>query len=286
MHATTASLRRGRMSRCSLRVEALGERPVVGEEIVGDVHSGDPTGSRGSRAAARAVFQRASSSLRCRAIVSGSGGQPGIRRSTGSMSSTRPAISRRIAEQAAAERAVAERGHPPRLGHRRVGGLAAAARIRVVTAPVTSSTSAWRGEATIDEAEAREVVGRARRRLQLVLAAVARAGVDVAQLQRAARAPGAAARPRSGCAGAGAGGRTSAVHAGVAELEALVDEREVGEDRARRGPGDRRPVGVRARCAGARAAPGRRPARRRRRSRRAGSRPGRRRGAAAGPPAR
>ncbi len=35
------------------------------------------------------------------------------------------------------------------------------------------------------------------------------------------------------------------IHAGVAELEALVDEREVGKEVARRGVRDRRPVGVR-----------------------------------------
>src|SRR3954449_11466895 len=65
----------------------------------------------------------------------------------------------------------------------------------------------------------------------------------------AARATAAACGPgrRRGAVGrVGVGGRTSAVHAGVAELEALVDQREVGEEVVAYGVGERGPVGVRA----------------------------------------
>ena len=117
----------------------------------------------------------------------GVGGHPGMRMSTGSTSSSAPGELGRIAEDAAAERAVAQRGDQPRLGHRVVGDRSSAVAMRVVTGPVTSRTSAWRGEATMSEAEALQVVERARREAELVLAAVARAGVDVAQGERAPR---------------------------------------------------------------------------------------------------
>ena len=51
-------------------------------------------------------------------------------------------------------------------------------------------------------------------------------------------------RRRAGSSQLLAGGRTSAVHAGVAELEALVDQREVGQQVAGGGVRERRPVGV------------------------------------------
>ena len=75
--------------------------------------------------------------------------------------------------------------------------------MRVVMAPVTRRTSAWRGEATMLEAVLGEVVERVGGGGQLVLAAVARAGVDVAQRKRAARRRVAAPRCR---VGRGAGG--------------------------------------------------------------------------------
>ena len=55
-------------------------------------------------------------------MVGGEGGQPGMRRSTGRIASTRADELGAMAEDAAAERAVAERGDAPWLGHRVVGG--------------------------------------------------------------------------------------------------------------------------------------------------------------------
>ena len=80
-----------------------------------------------------------------------------------------------------------------------------------------------------------EVVVRARGERELVLAAVARAGVDVADRERAGRGR-AAGRPSVAAEAAEVAeqGRASAVRAGVAELEALVDEREVGQQVVRR----------------------------------------------------
>ena len=72
----------------------------------------------------------------------------------------------------------------------------------------------------------------------------------------------------------------SAVHAGVAELEALVDEREVGQEVARRGVRDRGPVRVRAGAQADAADAVAVALDDARRSRRAGSRRGRRRSAA------
>ena len=135
--------------------------------------------------------------------------------------------------------------------------------MRVVTAPVTSSTSAWRGEATTPRPKRCEVVVRARRERQLVLAAVARAGVDVADREAAAAARAAAARSRGGGGGGRGAASASAVGAGVAELEALVDEREVGQQVAGGGVRDRRASWRTSRCAGGAARSGRRRARRR-----------------------
>ena len=83
-----------------------------------------------------------------------------------------------------------------------------------------------------------------REQREFVLAAVARAGVDVTDRE----APAAVgARERDACGGGG-GGRgeasASAIRAGVAELEALVDQREVGQQVVRGGVRDCRPVGV------------------------------------------
>ena len=55
-------------------------------------------------------------------IVAGEGGQPGMRRSTGRSASTGPTISVSCGEDAAAERAVAERDDASWFGHRVVGG--------------------------------------------------------------------------------------------------------------------------------------------------------------------
>ena len=89
------------------------------------------------------------------------------------------------------------------------------------------------------------------------------------------RAVGAARSMLAGGGGAGRGaGRTSAVRAGVAELEALVDQREVGHQVAGRRRARARASSRRSRCADAAGATRRRLARRRRSSRRAGSRCG------------
>ena len=185
------------------------------------------------------------------AIASGVGGQPGMRRSTGRMASTGPTSTGR-SEDVAAERAVAERGDAARLGHRVVGGEQRLAHAgRDGAGDEQDVGVAGRG----DDAEAEALRGRStgsRASGQLVLAAVARAGVDVADREAAA-----AARAREGerCGGGG-GGRegasASAVGAGVAELEALVDEREVGEQVVGGGVRDDRPVRV---GAGAQAEP-------------------------------
>ena len=184
-----------------------------------------------------------------------------------------------VPEDAAAERAVAERGDAARLGHRLVGGeerLAHAGRDR--PGDEQHVGVARRGDDA--EAEPLEVVVRARGEGQFVLAAVAGAGVDVAD-REAATAVGAWQPDRCGGGGGDRGaGSASAVGAGVAELEALVDEREVGQQVVGGGVCDGGPVGV-----GAGAEAEARDAvavavRRRRGSRRAGSRRGRCRSAA------
>ena len=161
------------------------------------------------------------------------------------------------AEEVAAECAVAERGDAARLGHRVVGDqerLAHPGRDRAGDEEHVGV--ARRGDDA--EAEALEVVVRARRERELVLAAVAGAGVDVAD-REAAAAVGAGERRSRGGAGGGRGrGSASAVRAGVAELEALVDQREVGQEVAGGGVGDGRPVGVGAGAEPSRARSGRR----------------------------
>ena len=97
---------------------------------------------------ARAAGSRSSSSRSAAAIASGDGGQPGIRRSTGSTSSTGPTISSPLPRTLHPSAQSPSATTTPRLGHRRVCGQERL-RILVVTGPVTSSTSAWRGEATI-----------------------------------------------------------------------------------------------------------------------------------------
>ncbi len=94
------------------------------------------------------------------------------------------------------------------------------------------------------EAEALQVVVGARELGELVLAAVAGAGVDVADCEAATAARAAAGRLSCGGGGGRGAGSASAVHAGVAELEALVDQREVREQVVGCGVGDDRPVRV------------------------------------------
>ena len=77
-----------------------------------------------------------------------------------------------------------------------------------------------------------------------MLAAVARAGVDVAEREAAVRGAGCGRRARGGGGGGRGAASASAVGAGVAELEALVDEREVGQQVAGGGVGDGGPVRV------------------------------------------
>ena len=115
--------------------------------------------------------------------------------------------------------------------------------MRVVTGPVTSSTSAWRGEATMPSPNRwRSWYGP-----EVRVSSCSQPLQEPASTWRIARL-----RPRSGVAarrcGGGGGGRgagsASAVRAGVAELEALVDEREVGQQVVGCGVRDGRPVGV------------------------------------------
>ena len=91
-----------------------------------------------------------------------------------------------LAEDAAGAAAIADGDDELRLGRRVVGALAARSPCASTPGPVTSSMSAWRGLATKRDAEAFDVVVRIAERVDLELAAVARAGVDVADRQRAA----------------------------------------------------------------------------------------------------
>ena len=95
------------------------------------------------------------------------------------------------------------------------------------------------------ETEALQVVLRGGGRGQLVLAGVTGAGIDVADGERAGAAAPRQAQLRGGRAVDGEAGRTcSAVHTGVAELEALVDQGEVGQEVFRGGESQGRPVGI------------------------------------------
>ena len=149
------------------------------------------------------------------------------------------------AEHVAAEGAVAERGDSARLGHGVVGDeqrRAHSARDRAGDEEHVGV--ARRGDDS--EPEALEVVVGAGGEGELVLAAVARAGVDVADREAASAGRAAEARCRGGVGGGRGGGSASAIGAGVAELEALVDEREVREQVVDGGVGDGGPVRVRA----------------------------------------
>ena len=227
-----------------------------------------------------------SSPSRASAICPGVGGQPGMRRSTGrsvldaGRRARRAGRGRRSrARSRRARRRGAARASPSyaieqRLAHARRDRAGDEQHVGV----------AGRGDDV--EAEALQVVVRVRRERELVLAAVARSGVDVAERERLRPR---SARGRSIVAAQVAGGRgaarTSAVRAGVAELEALVDQREVGQQVAGGDARERRASSRTSRCAGAAARPRRPRARRRRSSRRAGSRRGRRRSLARRAPA-
>ena len=134
---------------------------------------------------------------------------------------------------------------------RRGSGIASyavrsAARMRVVTGPVTSRTSAWRGEATIPRPyRAMSTTG-----LETSVSSCSQPLHEPQSTWRIASEPGARGRRKPDRAAelpeVAKERQHQPVHAGVAELEALVDEREVGKQVARRGVGDRRPVRVRA----------------------------------------
>ena len=97
----------------------------------------------------------------------------------------------RIAEDVAAEGAVAERGDEPRLGHRLVGGAQRAGHPRRDGPGDQQDVGVTRRGDDVKPV-ALQVVERVGDRAELVLAAVARAGVDVADAQASAR-PGRAA---------------------------------------------------------------------------------------------
>ena len=212
------------------------------------------------------------------AIAAGVGGQPGMRRSTGRICSSGPASWSGWPSRLRPSAQFPERGNQPRFGHRVVGGEERGLHACGDRAGDEEDVGvARRG----DDAQAvlGEVVEGVGGGGQLVLAAVARAGVDVAQRERAARdaVRGAAMSRRMRRSWLSRTNIGSAVGAGVAELEALVDQRELRAAGCRRWRARVPASWRRSRCAGASRAAGRRCVRSRRRWRREGSRPGRRR---------
>ena len=107
-----------------------------------------------------------------------------MRRSTGSTSSTAPTISAAAPEDAVAERAVAEGRDAARLGHRRVGGQERGPHPGR-HGPRDEQDVGVPGRRDDPEPEPRHVDVRPRDKRELVLAAVARAAVDVADRERA-----------------------------------------------------------------------------------------------------
>ena len=91
-------------------------------------------------------------------------------------------------EDAAVERAVADRDDPFRIGRRIVGALQRLAHIGV-TGPVTEQHVGMAGRGDEAQAEAFEIVEGIVQRVDLELAAVARAGIDLADRQAAAEPP-------------------------------------------------------------------------------------------------
>ncbi len=128
---------------------------------------------------------RSTSSSSAAAIVSGVGGQPGIRRSTGSTVSTGPTRASGVPRRLTAEGTVAERSDQTRLRHRLVGGeerLAHAGGDR----PGHEQQVGVPRRRDDAEPEPLEVVVRARDEGQLVLAPVAGARIDVTDREAAA----------------------------------------------------------------------------------------------------
>ena len=163
-------------------------------------------------------------------------------------------------EDAAPAGAVAERDHQPRLGHGGVGRPQGPHHPRGDRSGHQKHVGMTRrgGHA---EAVAPQIVVRTETGAQLMLAPVARARVDVAHGQRPGLGRGPQCRSGGGSCAIRSAGRTRAaslaVAAGVAELEALVDHREVGEDGARRRSGQRRASWRTRPCAGEAARRGR-----------------------------
>ena len=112
-----------------------------------------------------------------------------------------------IAEDPAAERAIAQSGDEAGFGHRVVGGSQRLGHARRDRAGDEQHVGVPRRGDDV-QAEALEIVDGVGGGGQLVLAAVAGAGVDVAQRQRAAREQAPAARSGGAGAGGGGGGRT------------------------------------------------------------------------------
>ena len=177
-------------------------------------------------------------------MTSGDGRAAGMRMSTGSTSSSAPTSSAGSPRIPQPERAVAERGDQPWLGHRVVGD--------------PQRRGHARGHRRPSPAGRRH--GGARRRRPGRSAACRRTGSvarpsscsqplqEPASTWRTSMRARIPARGRDRLGGgrgrAVAAGRASAVHARVAELEALVDQREVGQEVADGGMGERGPVGI------------------------------------------
>ncbi len=186
-----------------------------------------------------------------RAAARGCGGQPRMCRSTGTTAETPPTHGVAAGEQAAVDRAVADRHHPFRIGRRLVGALQRLAHVLGHRPGDQQHVGvARRGDEA--QAEALEVVEGVVERVDLQLAAVAGAGIDLADREAAAEPPARGAldaggelgqrrvvgprrRARSAAAGTGfeeqlAHGASLEVVARVGAVERFVAEREVGDD--------------------------------------------------------
>ena len=137
------------------------------------------------RIAAQAAAPGSSRASRPLSNASGRGGQPRMCRSTGTTAETPPTHRVAAGEDAAVERAVADRDHPFRIGRRVVGALQRLAHVLGHRPGHHQHVGmARRGDEA--QAEALEVVERVVERVDLQLAAVAGAGVDLADRQAAA----------------------------------------------------------------------------------------------------
>ena len=233
-----------------------------------------------------------------RRISSGGGGQPGTVDVDRDHVGDAAAAGVALAEDAAVAAAVADRDHQPRLGR---GVVGAAQRLLHVARhrPGDQQHVGVARAGDEPDAQALDVVVGVVERVDLQLAAVARAGIDLADRQRLAedgqqfvagcaaprrarrRRRAAAARCRCRCGRSGGGSSTSEVVSRVAEVERLVDEREVRE-RCCRSPRARAPASsaTTGRGSGSAGCGRRRPAPAPRAPRRASLRPSRRRSAA------